>query len=153
MAVTAKTLYETDFAEWAEHTAALLREGRFNEIDIENAAEEIEGLARSDRSAIRSQLRRMLLHLVKQRIQPERDGSSWHRSITDGRTEIDGILDDSPSLRPFAESVLQQSWERAVRDALRETGLKSARASQRIPEQCPYTLEDLLESDQLDPQK
>ena len=153
MAVTTRTLYETDFAEWAEQTAALLRERRFNEIDIENAAEEIEGLARSDRSAIRSQLRRMMLHPIERRIQPERDGSSWRRSITEGRAEIDGILEDSPSLRPFARSVVEQAYKHAVLDALDETGLNDRRSSLNTPGRCPWTLEDLLESHPLDPQK
>jgi hypothetical protein len=33
-----KTLYETDFAEWSDRTAELLRAGRFAEVDIENVA-------------------------------------------------------------------------------------------------------------------
>ena len=41
MAVIAKTLYGTDFAEWAAHTAELLRQRRFDEIDVENVADEI----------------------------------------------------------------------------------------------------------------
>jgi hypothetical protein len=40
MAVIAKTLYGTDFAEWAAQTAELLRQRRFDEIDVENVAEE-----------------------------------------------------------------------------------------------------------------
>jgi Domain of unknown function DUF29 len=44
MAVIAKTLYGTDFAEWSAQTAELLRQGRFDEIDIENVAEEIQSL-------------------------------------------------------------------------------------------------------------
>ena len=36
MAVTTKTLYDTDFAEWAKETAALMRAGRLNEVDLEH---------------------------------------------------------------------------------------------------------------------
>lgn len=147
MAVAAKTLYDTDFVEWTERTAALLREGRFDEADIEHAAEEIEDLGKSQRLAVASQLHRMLMHLVKQRIQPERDGKSWRRSIGDGRAEIEYRLDDSPSLRRFAQQNLQKIYHRAVRDALIETGLAPQRGSLNIPPDCPYTLEDLLESE------
>jgi Domain of unknown function DUF29 len=142
-----KTLYETDFVEWTERTAALLRAGRFDEADIEHAAEEIEDLGRSERSVVASQLKRMLMHLVKQRIQPERDGLSWRRSIADGRSEIEFRFDDSPSLRRYAEKDLQKIYRRAVRDALVETGLTAQRGSLNLPQECPYTLEDLIESD------
>jgi hypothetical protein len=44
MAAIVKTLYGTDFAEWSAQTAELLRWGRFDEIDIENVAKEIQSL-------------------------------------------------------------------------------------------------------------
>jgi Domain of unknown function DUF29 len=50
-----KTLYETDFVEWTERTAALLREGRFDEADVEHAAEGIETWAEASvRQLLRS---------------------------------------------------------------------------------------------------
>src|SRR5262249_61884232 len=67
MGTTAKTLYDTDFVAWADETAALVRAGRLNELDLEHVAEEIEGLAGSDRRAVRSQLRRLVVYLIKQR--------------------------------------------------------------------------------------
>src|ERR1035438_8668609 len=68
-----KSLYDTDFAEWSARTAALIRSGRFNEIDAESVAEEIEDLGKSERSAAWSHLSRLLLHKIKQVLQPERD--------------------------------------------------------------------------------
>ena len=53
-----KTLSDTDFAEWAARTGGLLRRGRFTEVDLQNVADEIEDLGKSERSAVRSQLRR-----------------------------------------------------------------------------------------------
>lgn len=147
MGAVTKTLYETDFVEWTERTAALLRAGRFDEADLEHAAEEIEDLGRSERSTVVSQLKRMIKHLLKQRIQPERDGTSWRRSISEGRDEIESRFDDSPSLRRYAEENLQKIYRRAVRDALMETGLTEQRANLDLPADCPYTLEDLIESE------
>jgi hypothetical protein len=145
MSAATKTLYETDFVEWAERTAELLRAGRWDEADIEHAADEIADLGLSQRSAVASQLRRMLVHLVKQRIQPERDGASWRRSISDASAELQYRIDDSPSLVRFAEEKLQEIYQRAVRDALKETGLTTKRDILDLPELCPYTLQDLLE--------
>ncbi len=147
MATTTKTLYDTDFVEWSAHTAQLLREGRFEEVDLENLAEEVEDLGKSDRSAVRSQLTRMLSHLVKQRIQPERSGASWRASIVGGRLEIDIKLEDSPSLRRHLAENLQKIYRRAVRDALQESNLTERARELNIPKDCPYTLQELLDGD------
>jgi len=127
--------------------AQLLREGRFEEADLEHIAEEIEDLGKSDQSAVRSQLRRLLMHLIKQTIQPEKAGTSWRSSIVNARQEIDDKLEISPSLRRFLAEGLQKSYRRAVKDALEETGLVSQAPEFQIPEICPYSLAELLESD------
>ncbi|MFL4987997.1 MAG: DUF29 family protein, partial [Microvirga sp.] len=46
--------YDADAYSWAFRQAQLLREGRFDEADIANIAEEIESLGRSERSTLRS---------------------------------------------------------------------------------------------------
>jgi hypothetical protein len=43
----------------------LLRRGRLAGLDLDNVAEEIEDLGKGERSAVRSQLRPMSVHLVK----------------------------------------------------------------------------------------
>ena len=151
MPATTKTLYDTDFVEWTARTAELLREGRFDEVDLEHLAEEVEGLGKSERSAVRSQLRRMLTHMIKQTIQPERDGPSWQGSIEGSRLELEDALKDSPSLRRYLTAGLQENYRKAVQLALTETGFKQRAKELDIPEQCPWTLADLLESDR--PQK
>jgi len=60
-----RTLYQTDFVAWADETAKLLRQHRFEEIDLDALVEEVEGLAKQDRKAMRSQLQRLLIHLLK----------------------------------------------------------------------------------------
>jgi len=139
MAVTTKTLYDTDFAEWSARTAELLRAGRLDEVDLEHVAGEIEDLGKSDRRAVRSQTKRLLLHLIKQQIQPERAGASWKASVTDARQEIRQILDDSPSLRRYLSANLQAIYRDAMLLAKDET-----RVSIDLPEQCPYTLDETL---------
>ena len=47
-------LYDTDFHEWAETQAGLLRKRSANALDWDNLAEEIEALARNDRREIRA---------------------------------------------------------------------------------------------------
>jgi hypothetical protein len=43
------TLYERDFHAWANQQAALLRAGQLSDADIENIAEEIESMGRSEK--------------------------------------------------------------------------------------------------------
>ena len=78
--------YEIDFFNWTFHQAKLLKKRAFSELDIENLIEEIESLGRSDRRALRSQVVRLLMHMLKQSYQPEGQGNSrsWAGSISNG---------------------------------------------------------------------
>lgn len=110
--------------EWTTHTAALLREGRLDDVDLEHVAEEIEDLGKRDRHTVLLQLLRLLKHQIKRKIQPERDGSSWRSSVTTSREKIELRIADSPSLRRLLEKNLQKTYRRAIKDALFETGLQ-----------------------------
>jgi hypothetical protein len=147
METLTKPLRETDFVEWAAQTAELLRQGRFAEVDLEQVAEEIQDLADMRKAAVRSQMRRLLMHLIKLRSQSQRGGSSWRRSIAGARAEIEDALEESPSLRRHLEETLERTYRRAVKQALDETNLTSKAAELAIPETCPYTLDELLGGD------
>ena len=66
------TLYDTDFDAWAQQQAAALRARAWNQLDIEHLAEEVEELRKTERNALRSQLRRLTSHLLKWHYQPEK---------------------------------------------------------------------------------
>jgi hypothetical protein len=59
------TLYNTDVAAWAERQAGALRRRAANKIDWDNVAEEIEGVATSQKREVRSRLRVVSEHLLK----------------------------------------------------------------------------------------
>jgi hypothetical protein len=147
MATITKTLYDTDFAEWTAHTAELLRQGKFDELDLEHVVEEIEDLGKRDFRAAESQLQRMLVHLIKQKIQPERDGASWQGSIANAQEELLRNFRDSPSLRRRLSGEIANIYTGAVRIALIETGSAGRRADLGIPDRCPFTLSELMDSD------
>jgi hypothetical protein len=48
------SLYETDYHRWAKETAAALRQRRFEDIDVEVTAEEIEDLGKSESHSLES---------------------------------------------------------------------------------------------------
>ncbi len=64
------TLYDDDIVLWSEQQAAAIRRlretarGLPNELDIENVAEEIESVGRSELAAVESYVELILVHLV-----------------------------------------------------------------------------------------
>lgn len=115
-------LYEADFHAWATAQADALRRmaaaGRPSELDLANLAEEVEGLARSDRNALRSHLRTAIEHLLKLEFSPAADPrSGWRRTVREARAGIADILDASPSLRRAAAEDLPRQFARAAENA------------------------------------
>jgi hypothetical protein len=147
MATITKTLYDTDFAEWTAHTAELLRQGKFDEVDLEHVLEEIEDLGKSAFRAAESQVRCMLVHLIKQKIRPERDGAGWQGSIANAQEELLAVIRDSPSLRRRLSGEIARLYTGAVRIALLETGSAGVRGDLGIPDRCPFTLSQLMDGD------
>ena len=132
--------YDRDLVYWAIENAALLRAGRLDEIDAAHIAEELEDLGKSERRALGSHLRNIIMHLLKWEFQPDRRSGSWRSSIDNARAEIAEILEDSPSLRPTAAVQLHKGYGLVRKNAISETGL----ASEVFPEDCPYRLEQIL---------
>ena len=137
--MTPTTDYDTDFYQWTQQQAALLRQGLLSAVDATNLAEEVESMGKKDRRAMGSHLRNILLHLLKWRYQPERRGSSWTESISNARDEVEDILADSPSLVPQVESLTAAEYPRARRKATSETGPPLS----TFPESCPFTMEQI----------
>lgn len=135
------TSYESDYARWCAEQGALLREGRFDALDRENLAEEIESLGRSDRREIENRLKVLLAHLLKWRYQPAGRGGSWRATIRDQRVQIAKIIKESPSLRSHPAKALAEEYANAVPEAADETGL----AEVAFPATCPFTVEQILD--------
>jgi len=115
--------YVTDFGLWIDQTVQLLQEQRWQEIDVPNLIAEVEDLGKSERRGISSQLTRLLLYLLKWQYQPQRRSDSWLDSITDARTQIALAIEDSPSLRTYPAQQLEESYQRARRQAATQTDL------------------------------
>ena len=88
-----------DWSAWLEGQARLLRQRHFNAVDADNLALELDSLARSDQRALKSHIRRLLIHLRKCASQPKKRTKSWVKSIHDARDQIDSILEENPKLR------------------------------------------------------
>src|SRR5262245_17378437 len=119
-------LYDEDFVRWTEEQAAALRQAQSSPsagvgnsnlpLDWENLAEEIESLGKSDRRELRSQITRILRHLLKLEVSSAAEPrAGWRATINEARSEIEGLLEDSPSLRRETEGLIGKQMRAAAR--------------------------------------
>jgi hypothetical protein len=141
--ITTITQYDRDFYAWLNEQAALLRSGRLAELDIENLAEEIESMGRSEKRELVSRLKILILHLLKWQYQPDRRGASWRSSVYNARDALVDLLSDSPSLKSQLAAAIRTAYPRAVRDAAAETALEAA----IFPSSCPWSFTQLSDPD------
>ena len=118
-----------DWSAWLQDQARLLRQRNFNAVDADNLAEELDSLARSDQRALKSQIRRLLIHLLKWATQPAQRSKSWRKSIQSAREQIDSLLEENPSFE---------------NRYLAGVGMNVA---QVLPSECPFTVDSLRDPD------
>lgn len=140
---TTASEYDTDFYAWTFHNAALIREGRFSELDIDNIAEEIEGMGRSEKRELFNRFVVLIMHLLKWKFQPSRQSKSWRLTIKSQRVSILHLLKQNPSLKHIIESTWDDAHEEAVLSAAAETGMDE----NTFPKKCPFTLDQCLDLD------
>lgn len=142
MSAKLKDEYEKDFYAWTVHNAELIRHGKLSEVDLENVAEEIESMGRSDKRELINRLAVLIMHLLKWQFQPKGHSSSWMTTIKNQRMDITDLLDESPSLKHELDLKLSKAYEKAVINASDETKL----SEKTFPKTCPFTLGQCLDS-------
>jgi Domain of unknown function DUF29 len=131
--------YRGDFYTWTLEQGALLRAGRFDAVDCENLAEEIESLGRSEFDKLVSFYRLVLLHMLKCDHQPGKHSRSWSISIENHRDSAAEVLADNPGLKTRIGEAVTRAYRHARRDAADETGLPI----KTFPTVCPYTVDEI----------
>ena len=141
--------YEDDFYAWTQHQAEVLRSMPVsdNRFDRDHVAEEIEDLGKSERDAVRSQIRPIIEHLLKLAYSPaEQPRFDWMETIVDARQELSDKL--TPTLRREVAGALDKLYGDARRRAtlgLRRYG--EANAAERLPTACPYSWDEICQQD------
>ncbi|KJJ86115.1 protein containing DUF29 [Candidatus Omnitrophus magneticus] len=137
------SLYDLDFYQWALYNAELLRQGKLTEADIENIAEEIESMGVSNKKELASRFVVLIMHLLKWQYQPKRRSKSWISTINTQRTEIEIVLENSPSLKYGIEGIIEGAFTKAQKRFEKETGI----TKDVLPMYCPYIFEQLMDYD------
>lgn len=139
------SLYVRDFLQWTSHTAQLLKQQKWEELDLDNLIEEILDMGRGEKRALYSNLKVLLMHLLKYQYQPEKRTNSWKSTIREHRQRITEAFCDSPSLKNYFDEVFQECYRKARFLAADETGLNA----DCFPEQCLFSVEKILNEDYL----
>lgn len=137
------TAYEEDFIPWVETQAALLRDRKFELLDIPNLYEELTSMASHLRHQLASRLCVLEVHLLKCRYQPLRKSRSWCKTILEQRSRIELLIKRYPSLRHDLADEAGGVYPTASRQAARETGMAAA----NFPTVLPFTVDELLDFD------
>jgi hypothetical protein len=140
-----KDLYDQDYYLWIMRTIELLNQKKFSELDLTNLVEEIEDMGKSEKKSITSNLRILLMHLLKYKYQSDKQTNSWLFTIVEHRKRLQEAFKVSPSLRRYYEEVFLDCYQDARELASAETGL----SIEIFSEVCPFTPEEALNSNYL----
>ncbi len=139
----AAALYETDFYAWAKEQAALLRDGRFRELDLERLIEAVDDLGGALKRSVRSRVRTIIEHLLKLQHSPAPEPrAGWRATVRAQRADLADDL--TPTLRRDLEHELPGLYpfgRRLAEGALRDHGEDAA--AEALPEACPYSPEQI----------
>jgi Domain of unknown function DUF29 len=134
---------DRDFYAWSFEQAALLRQRRTAEADLDLIAEEIESMGKTEKRELVSRLTVLLLHLLKWRFQPKGRSNSWRLSVANARDEIADLIADNPSLK----SMLDDLTEQAYRYARRKPAIETSLGEERFPGQCAWSFAEAMDED------
>ena len=125
--------YERDFYSWLMEQARHVREGRWDALDRDNLAEEIESLGREQFNKLDSALRVLMLHMLKWDHQPAQRSRSWVTLDPRNALEIADVLSDNPGLKPRIDEAIARAYRKARIEAAQGDGLGRSYLSGDLP--------------------
>ena len=143
-----KTLYEIVDSLWLEETIELLKNKRYEALDLENLIEELEDLGSEKKFRVASLLEQIIRHcLVLQFWEDERtyNRSHWRSEIVNFKNQIDTYL--TTNLCNYLTKELPRIYQKALNYVREKTDNQVS-----FPGECPYSLENLLDLDWFPPE-
>lgn len=139
-----RATYQQDFYTWTLEQTSLLKQKRFDELDLEHIIEEIEDMGKSEKRALESYIENLLMHLLKWKYQPYYIGRrSWELTIIEQRKRLKWHIKENPGLKSKLAEAIERSYEFAKSGAEKETGIPIS----SYPETCPWTYQQFIDSD------
>ena len=142
-----KTLYEIDDSLWLEETIELLKNKRYEALDLENLIEELEDLGSEKKFRVASLLEQIIRHFLLLQFWTEErayNQDHWELEIVNFQIQLKRGL--TTNLRNYLQNELTNIYEDAVFFVRKKTKNKVT-----FPDSCPYSLEELLNPNWLPP--
>ena len=137
-------LYKIDDYLWIEETVKLLKEKKFDELDLENLIEELEDLGSEKRHKVESLLKQIIRHLLLLEYwhrEYEQNYRHWQSEVFNFRDQLNDRM--TTNFYHYLEENLAKIYQKARKYVQVKSGLDT------FPEDCPYTLQQLLDEDWL----
>lgn len=144
MTTDLRKLYQTDYLAWYEATLELIKCNRLDKLDLDSLSEVLKDLVRDTKRSGASFLEQIIRHLLMiQYWKTEREYNyrHWGGEVVNFRNQLE--IDMTSNLHKYLEANLDKIYQRALKYVIIKTGLKK----EIFPDKCPYTLEQLIDSD------
>ncbi len=125
MAIDWKELVTTSHLETVKEIQRELDAGNLDEAE-EGLEFLLESMSKQARRSVQSQLIRLMKHIIKWKVQPERRSVSWAVSIANARYEIEEEQEFEPSI---TDEVIRGMWAKAFTQAKKEAELEMQKQS------------------------
>ena len=140
MTQNTRHIYDRDFAAWALDQSRALRQGRFDAVDREILANELERMVSRERSEINRRIESLTVQLLMWTVQPAVRNEVFQTAILDQRTSVETLLRASPSLRPGIETGLPRTYAVAI-DTAEQAGVPRS----TFPTEPVFSLDQLID--------
>ena len=126
MAIDWKELVTTSHLETVKEIQRELEKGHIDEVE-EGLSLLMQSMSKQEKRAVRSQLIRLMKHIIKWKSQPEKRSTSWVASIVNARHEIEEEKEFEPSITDdYIRSVWEKCLSKAIVEAEADMNKKSA---------------------------
>jgi hypothetical protein len=132
--------HQRDLYSWLVEQARLVRDGRWQAIDQDNLAKEIEGLAQQQFDTLASAIHGLLTHLLKWDHAAIRRSRGRVQSVQSQRQAVADVLVRNPGLAPRIPEAIAHCYRKARAEAANDVGLDE----NSFPAKCPYEWDEIV---------
>ena len=132
--------HEHDLYSWLVEQARLVREGRWQAVDQDNLATEIEALAQHQFEKLENAVHVLLTHLLKWDHPAIRRSRGRVQSVQLQRQAVADVLARNPGLAPRIPEAIAHCYRKARAEAANDVGLDE----NSFPAKCPYEWNEVV---------
>jgi len=132
--------HQRDLYSWLMEQAHLVRDGRWQAIDRDNLAKEIERLAQQQFDQLENAIHGLLTHLLKWDHPAIRRSRGRVQSVQSQRQAVADVLARNPGLAPRIPEAIARCYRKARAEAANDVGLDE----NSFPAKCPYEWDEVV---------